>query len=88
MALREFVDGQGRQWRVWETIPRAAGLGEFGNGWLTFDDGVERRRIAPVPEGWAEFTTERLALLVRIAQPTASRGIGYIGLYGHRRSDE
>jgi hypothetical protein len=77
MALREFVDAEGRQWRVWATIPvRAVGLGEFGSGWLTFDDGTERRRLAPVPEGWPSFTDERLALLVRIAQPSPSRTFG------------
>lgn len=89
MALREFMDAEGRQWRVWETIPaRGAGLAEFGHGWLTFDDGVERRRLAPVPEGWAEFADERLALLIRIAQASPSRGVGYIGLHRHQQSDE
>jgi len=81
MALREFVDAEGRQWRVWETIPaRAVGPDGFGNGWLTFDDGVERRRLAPVPDGWLRFTDERLALLVRVAQPSPSRGFGDNGL--------
>ena len=80
MALREFADAAERRWQVWETIPtRGAGLGEFGNGWLTFDDGEERRRLAPVPEGWPRFTDERLGLLVRIAKPSPSRVIGYIG---------
>ena len=89
MALREFVDVEGRKWRVWETVPaRGVGLGEFGKGWLTFDNGSERRRLAPVPDGWAEFTSERLALLVRLARPSPGRGGGYIGLDPHQRSDE
>jgi len=89
MALREFKDGQGRAWRVWETIPaRAVGLGELGKGWLTFDDGLERRRLAPVPNGWAELTDERLELLLRVAQPSPSRGGDYIGLHGHRRTGQ
>jgi len=76
MALREFVDAVGR--RVWKTVPaRAEGLGELRGGWLTFDDGVERRRLAPVPEGWTEFTQERLALLVRVAR--LSYSVGYRG---------
>jgi hypothetical protein len=89
MALREFVDAEGRQWRVWETVPaRGLGLGEFGKGWLTFDDGVERRRLAPVPGNWPRLTDERLALLLRIARPSPSRGVGYIGLHPHPGSDE
>jgi hypothetical protein len=81
MALREFVDAQGRQWRVWETVPaRAAGLGELRGGWLTFDNGAERRRLAPVPERWTALADERLALLLRIAQPTSSPGVGNDGV--------
>lgn len=88
MALREFVDAAGRRWRVWETIPtRGTGLGEFGNGWLTFDDGAERRRLAPVPEGWPRFSDERLESLARIAKPSLRRVVGYIGLHRHQ-SDE
>jgi hypothetical protein len=80
MALREFVDAEGRQWRVWETVPaRAAGLGEFRGGWLTFDDGAERRRLAPVPDGWTELEDARLALLIRIAQPSPSSAVSYNG---------
>jgi len=49
--MREIVDARGQRWRVWVTTPsRAEGLGGFGGGWLTFDDGTERRRLAPVPE--------------------------------------
>jgi hypothetical protein len=80
MALREFIDAQGRHWRVWETVPaRAAGLGEFRDGWLTFDDGAERRRLAPVPEGWPDFTDARLAWLVGVARPSSSRDGSHSG---------
>jgi hypothetical protein len=88
MALREFVDAQGRRWRVWQTVPaRGAELGEFRDGWLTFDDGTERRRFAPVPDGWPGFTDERLGLLLRVAQSSSGqvvaqssgRVVGYVG---------
>ena len=72
MSLREFEDAHGGQWRVWDTIPeRVAALGEFSTGWLTFDNGTERRRFAPVPEGWAELPVDRLNLLLRLADTPA-----------------
>jgi hypothetical protein len=74
MPLREFQDGTGERWRVWDTVPaRAESMGEFREGWLTFDNGTERRRLAPVPERWSEFPDERLILLLRVAHaPHAS----------------
>ena len=75
MALREFEDGRGERWRVWDTIPaRTEGLEDtFRAGWLTFDNGVERRRLAPVPPSWSQFPAERLALLLRVAQAVGPR---------------
>jgi hypothetical protein len=34
-------------------------------GWLAFQCGNERRRIAPIPEDWTEMTTEELQELLR-----------------------
>ena len=52
MGLREFQDGRGGQWRVWDTVTvRADAAGTFRSGWLTFDNGAERRRLAPIPPG-------------------------------------
>ena len=75
MALREFEDGQGKRWRVWDTVPgRTEGLEDaFRAGWLTFDNGGERRRLAPVPPFWAQLPDERLALLLRVAHRTSPR---------------
>jgi len=71
--MREIVDARGQRWRVWETTPsRAEGLGGFGGGWLTFDDGTERRRLAPVPENWERLSDVRLALLLRAARPSGA----------------
>jgi hypothetical protein len=70
MALREFTDEAGRSWRVWNTVPATtAGLAtELREGWLTFDDGMERRRLWPVPPNWSVLPPERLTLLLRVAQ--------------------
>lgn len=29
-------------------------------GWLAFRSGADRRRISPIPDGWSEWTDERL----------------------------
>jgi len=81
MALREFEDGRGERWRVWDTVPaRTEGLEDtFRAGWLTFDNGVERRRLAPVPQFWSQLPAERLALLLRIAEPAGPREAGFAG---------
>ena len=75
MALREFEDQAGRRWAVWETLPATtAGLSpEYHGGWLTFDDGTERRRLRPVPPNWEALPVERLTMLLRVADgaPTA-----------------
>ena len=74
MSLREFEDESGNRWRVWDTLPmQFEGLGTFRGGWLTFDNGSERRRISPVPENWVELPDERLSLLVRVAQSALPR---------------
>ena len=31
------------------------------NGWLTFTAGDEKRRLSPIPPGWADATDEELA---------------------------
>lgn len=72
--LRGFTDSTGLDWRVWEVLPTTAGdtpssvtafslssLKEtpFANGWLCFESELEKRRLAPVPDGWA-FQDPRL----------------------------
>ena len=71
MALRELTDAAGSRWVVWDTAPATlAGLAEeYRGGWLTFDNGTERRRLAPVPEAWAALPDDRLALLLHAAVP-------------------
>jgi hypothetical protein len=73
MAMREFADTPGRRWLVWETVPACVErVGKFRGGWLTFDDGNARWRLAPVPEGREGLSDARLALLLRVARPIAA----------------
>lgn len=90
MALREFEDTDGGTWRVWDTNPDVVrGLTrEMRNGWLTFDNGSERRRLSPIPTAWFELPRERLLLLVQLAEPARSRGAGDSAHEPERRSGE
>jgi hypothetical protein len=64
MAIREFTDSIGRQWRVWTTLPSPSGVAlTLQGGWLTFDTIGERRRLAPVPDGWSDASPRELERL-------------------------
>jgi hypothetical protein len=84
MAVREFMDGSGRAWRAWETRPDEidartknedylASL--FYTGWITFETkaGTEKRRLFPVPKGWADLPDKDLQGLLDQAQVVPSR---------------
>ena len=83
MALREFTDGFGVQWQVWDIAPEwlqarmraepdARGLRE---GWLVFEavDGSEKRRASPVPRGWQVASDAELERMLRAAKPVRAR---------------
>jgi hypothetical protein len=50
---------------------------DLADGWLCFRAGGEKRRLAPIPDGWESLTDERLAELVTdaTAAPTQSRRV-------------
>lgn len=76
MAYREFTDDQGVLWTAWDTYPETSqrvGLGAFQEGWLTFQHAHERRRLIPVPEGWADAPERALCDWVRDAVAATSR---------------
>jgi hypothetical protein len=75
MAYAEFTDRAGKSWRVWYTRPRLSEVltilpEDWKEGWLTFESGDEKRRLAPVPTGWERLSPQRLELLCRVAEPT------------------
>jgi hypothetical protein len=45
--------------------------GPMSAGWLAMLGGTERRRIAPIPEGWERMTDEELLELMSRASVTA-----------------
>ena len=76
MPIREFTDSAGVKWRVWSTIPAAPSAYDesLRAGWLTFESGAERKRLAPIPEDWEEATAERLDLMCRVAEVARRTG--------------
>ena len=44
---------------------------ELQRGWLAFQSGLERRRLAPIPDDWAEMTVDELAELLDRAERRA-----------------
>ena len=71
MAYREFTDDGGTSWRAWDTYPGSAANVRpgFEGGWLGFECEAERRRLAPVPDGWEEASDDELRALLARAQP-------------------
>jgi hypothetical protein len=47
------------------TMPRLALPGQLRKGWLAFRSRFERRRVAPVPAGWAALSEAELRRLLR-----------------------
>ncbi|HET9424964.1 MAG TPA: hypothetical protein VFO55_06285 [Gemmatimonadaceae bacterium] len=70
MALREFTDAHGNRWTVWTTIPEWRGgvPSELQDGWLTFECGQMRKRLAPIPRDWEEASIPRMWLYCSAAQ--------------------
>ena len=84
MALREFVDDQHREWRVWAVTPEQmrpvharemfhGRYVDYQEGWLVFESATERRRLAPFPARWTELPVEELEMLLRRAQVVPTR---------------
>jgi hypothetical protein len=51
------------------TVGRLSALSDLGLGWLCFDRGDQRRRLAPIPEAWAQASEAELERYLGIARP-------------------
>lgn len=81
MALREFTDDHGVEWKAWDVEPEGMHpvtaaedfLADMLSGWLCFESKVGRRRLAPFPYGWSELPTADLRKLLDRATPVVPR---------------
>ena len=75
--MREFIDHNGAQWVVYavstdpnEGASRRYLPNAYQQGWLVFESGDRKLRLAPVPMGWHEQTDDELRGLLGQARPT------------------
>jgi len=84
MAVREFTDSAGRAWRAWDVTPDELSpktkdedyLAQlYHTGWIVFEtrNGDDKRRLYPVPKGWAELPDPELAVLLEKAEVVPQR---------------
>jgi hypothetical protein len=79
MPAREFKDGRGREWRVWDVKPDDLNprtqdedyLAQlYYTGWMVFETkaGDDKRRLYPIPKGWQELPDAELEVLLQKAE--------------------
>ena len=59
-----------------DPVHRALVAAEFAYGWLCFETFGEKRRLAPVPEGWERADDETIEQWCCVAKPVARRPSG------------
>ena len=78
MAVREFTDSRGVDWRAWDVTPMHMHpvtrgedyMANLQDGWLVFESGREKRRLeAPYPGNWNTLPIPELEELCRRATP-------------------
>lgn len=69
-TIAGFADRRRRPDRRKGSFKRTVNVSsEYRDGWLCFESDVgEKRRLAPVPEGWAEAGPDRLATWLQTAK--------------------
>lgn len=87
---RVFDDIRGKRWHTFavhgsEATVERAGLPEaFRQGWLVFESNDEVRRVAPIPNKWAELSIDELRQLCYSAAGAPRR----IGVRGTPREND
>ena len=62
-------------WRAWDTYPNSTSnvRSVYAAGWLGFESTTERRRLHPVPDGWADAADDTLCAWLGAAVPVKTR---------------
>lgn len=93
--MREFTDPDGCKWVVYAINDGAIeGAGrrylpdEYQRGWLVFECGERKLRLAPVPAGWDDLRVEELRELLAKAKPTTNTTPGGMRAFGAPPDDD
>jgi hypothetical protein len=82
MAVREFTDSKGVEWRAWDVTPEHMHpatrsedyMSNLQDGWLTFESATEKRRLAaPYPGDWTSYRIPELEALCAKARLVTRR---------------
>lgn len=84
MAVRDFTDRRGVEWRAWDVSPESIHpitkaedyLADcYRQGWVVFEtvDGSQKLRLCPPPIGWADFSVTELEGLVARSEIVSQR---------------
>jgi hypothetical protein len=74
MASRIFTDDAGVAWTVLAVTPMLGLETSMPGGWLAFQAGDERRRLAPIPRGWEDASNVELGVWWRSARIIGTSG--------------
>ena len=84
MAVREFTDSKGIEWRAWDVTPEHMHpatrtedfMSNLQDGWLAFESATEKRRMsAPYPADWTSYRIPDLEALCAKAKSVTRRGV-------------
>ena len=93
--MREFTDQDGSSWVAYaindaaiEAPGRRYLPDAFQQGWLVFECGERKLRLAPVPAGWSDMRDEQLRELLAMAKPTTTTTPRGMRAFGAAPSDD
>lgn len=82
MALINFADSSGREWRVWSIVPSYESARDdermtpgLQGGWLCFEGDDEKRRLSPIPSEWESADAADLERYCAEAKPVRRRSL-------------
>lgn len=94
--MREFIDDVGARWIAYPVNSSARAElalrylpGPYQGGWLVFESGERKLRLAPIPTGWHDMTDGALRRLLDAALPTPAttpRGMRALGVASAERT--
>ena len=73
MAHRIFIDPDGREWQVWDVVPKTPVGATLAGGWLAFQSEAEKRRLTPIPLYWVHASEGELLRLLDQARPVTRK---------------